>query len=236
MLGKTEGNRREWQRMKWLDGIISSIDTSVSKLREIVKDREAWRAVVHGVPKSWTRLSNWTITKNLMGDMETLKNLHSHWWVNSILLLLQFLSSFWIHTEKSDDALGQWHPTLVLLAGKSHGWRSLVGYSPWGRWESDTTEWLHFHFSLLCIGEENGNPLQCSCLENPRDRGAWWAAVYGVAQSRTRLKRLSSNSSFILQALGIYCFPGLICLACFLCLSFNTKQSTQALSIPRNYP
>ena len=89
----------------------------------------------------------------------------------------------------------QWHPTPVLLPGKSHGRRSLVGCSPWGHWESDMTEWLHFHFSLSCIGEGNGNPLQCSCLENPRDGGAWWAAVYGVAQSRTRLKRLSSSSS-----------------------------------------
>ena len=89
----------------------------------------------------------------------------------------------------------QWHPTPVLLPGKSHGPRSLVGCSPWGRWESDTTERLHFLFSLSCIGEGNGNPLQCSCLENPRDREAWWAAVYGVAQSRTRLKRLSSSSS-----------------------------------------
>ena len=58
-----------------------------------------------------------------------------------------------------------------------------------------TTERLHFHFSLSCIGEGNGNPLQCSYLENPRDRGAWWAAISGVAQSRTRLKRLSSSSS-----------------------------------------
>ena len=64
-----------------------------------------------------------------------------------------------------------------------------------GSLESDTTEWLHFPFSLSCIGEGNGNPLQCSCLENPGDGGAWWAAVYGVAQSRTRLKRLSSSSS-----------------------------------------
>ena len=93
----------------------------------------------------------------------------------------------------------QWHPTPVLLPGKSHGGRSLVGCSPWGRWESDTTERLHFHFSLSCIGEGNGNPLQCSCLENPRDGGAWWAAVYGVAQSRTQLKRLSSSSSKILS-------------------------------------
>ena len=69
------------------------------------------------------------------------------------------------------------------------------GCSPWGCEESDTTERLHFHFSLSCTGEGNGNPLQCSCLENPRNGGAWWAAVYGVAQSRTRLKRLSSSSS-----------------------------------------
>ena len=87
----------------------------------------------------------------------------------------------------------QWHPTPVLLPGKSHIWRSLVGCSPWGRKESHTTEWLHFHFSLSCIGEGNGNPLQCSCLENPRDGGAWWVAIYGVAQSRTRLKWLSSS-------------------------------------------
>ena len=70
-----------------------------------------------------------------------------------------------------------------------------MGCSPWGCEESDTTERLHFHFSLSCIGEGNGNPLQCSCLENPRHGGAWWAAVYGVAQSRTPLKQLSSSSS-----------------------------------------
>jgi len=91
----------------------------------------------------------------------------------------------------------QWHPTPVLLPGKSHGRRSLVGCSPWGHWESDMTERLHFHFSLSCIGEGNGNPLQYSCLENPRNGRAWWAAVYGVTQSRTQLKRLSSSSSNI---------------------------------------
>ena len=89
----------------------------------------------------------------------------------------------------------QWHPTPVLLPGKSHGWRSLVGCSLWGPKESDTTEWLHFHFSLSCIGEGNGNPLQGSCLENPRDGGAGWTADYGVAQSRTRLKRLSNRGT-----------------------------------------
>ena len=67
----------------------------------------------------------------------------------------------------------QWHPTPVLLLGKSHGRRSLVGCSPWDREESDKTERLHFHFSLSCIGEGNGNPLRCSCMENPRDRRAW---------------------------------------------------------------
>ena len=93
------------------------------------------------------------------------------------------------------DRRRQWHSTPVLLPGKSHGRRSLVGSSPWGLWGSDTTSRLHFDFSLSCIGEGNGNPLRCSCLENPRDGGAWWAAVYGVAQSRIQLKQLSSSSS-----------------------------------------
>ena len=88
----------------------------------------------------------------------------------------------------------QWHPTPVFLPGKSHGWRILEGCSPWGCWGSDTTERFHFHFSISCVGEGNGNPLQCSCLENPRDGGAWWAAICGVTQSQTRLKWLSSSS------------------------------------------
>ena len=79
----------------------------------------------------------------------------------------------------------QWQPSPVFLPGEPQGQGSLVGCSPWGREELDTTERLYFHFSLSCIGEGNGSPLQCSCPENPRDRGAWWAAVYGVAQSRT---------------------------------------------------
>ena len=99
----------------------------------------------------------------------------------------------WGHKELDTTERRQWHPTPGLLPGKSHGRRSLVGCSPWGCWESTTTERLHFPFSLSCIGEGNGNPLQCSCLENPRDRGAWWAVIYGVAQSQIRLKQRSSS-------------------------------------------
>ena len=95
-------------------------------------------------------------------------------------------------------------PHSSTLAGKSHRWKSLVGCSPWGREESDTTEWLDFHFSLSFIGEGNDNPLQCSCLENPRDGGSWWAAVYGVAQSWTWLKQLSSSSSRLKSCKEIY--------------------------------
>ena len=92
----------------------------------------------------------------------------------------------------------QWQPTPVLLPGEAHGWRSLVGtvhgVAKSRARLSDFSFTFHFHFSLSCFGEGNGNPLQCSCLENPRDGGAWWAAVSGVAQSGTRLKQLSSSS------------------------------------------
>ena len=79
----------------------------------------------------------------------------------------------------------RWHPTPVLLPGKSHGQRSLVSCSPWSRKELDTTERLHFHFSLSCIGEANGNPLQCSCLENPRDGSRVGCRLWGRRESDT---------------------------------------------------
>jgi len=101
----------------------------------------------------------------------------------------------YLHFPNDDAQRRQWHPTPVLLPGKSHGRRSLVGCRPWGGEESDMTERLNFHFSLSCTGEGNGNPIQCSCLENHRDGGTWWAAVCGVAQSQTRQKQLSSSSS-----------------------------------------
>jgi len=130
------------------------------------------------------------------------------------------LSKWSVQTNRENIRMGktrdlfrrrQWHPTPVLLPGKSRGWRSLVGCSPWGRGESNTTERHHFHFSLSCIGEGNGNPLQCSCLENPRDGGAWWAAIYGVAQSRTRLKRLSSSSNVPCLVLTVASWPAYYC-------------------------
>ena len=79
-----------------------------------------------------------------------------------------------------------------------------MGCSPWGHRESDRTERLHFHFPLSCTGEGNGNPLQCSCLENPRDRGAWWAAVYGVAQTQTRLSDFTVTFTFMLEKLVLF--------------------------------
>ena len=116
-----------------------------------------------------------------------------------IFTIKAFLTTLWSR---------QWHLTPVLLPGKPHGQRSLESCGPWCRWGSDTTEWLHFHFSLSCIEEGNGNPLQCSWLENSRDGGAWWAAIYGVTQSQTWLKWLSSSNihSTIYTLMHLYIF------------------------------
>ena len=111
---------------------------------------------------------------------------------NQMILILECT----LDSPKKLAVRRQWHPTPVLLPGKSHGRGNLVGCSLWGHKQLDTTERLHFHFSLSCIGEGNGNPLQCSCLENPRDGGAWWAAVYVVAQSRTRLSYFTFTFHF----------------------------------------
>ena len=158
---------------------------SLSLLQQILPNQESNRGLLH----CRQTLTNWAIGE---APNFTLRNNTTH------------LASTGFSVSQPEIGVGgtcrlnwrrQWQPTPVLLPGKSYGQRSLVGCSPWGRKESDTAEWLHFHFSLSCIGEGNGNPLQCSCLENPRDGGAWWAAIYGVTQSRTRLKWLSSSSS-----------------------------------------
>ena len=117
----------------------------------------------------------------------------------------------------------KWQPTAVFLPGESQGRRSLVGCSPGACEETDTTERLHFHFSLRCIGEGNGNPLQCSCLENPRDGEAWWAAVFGVAQGQTRLKQLSSSSSSCILVSKV---PAPICILINRIQRFSTSSST----------
>ena len=112
----------------------------------------------------------------------------------------------------------QWHPTPVLLPGKSHGQRSLVGCSPWGREESDTTERLHFPFSLSCIGEGNGNPLQCSCLENPRDGSLVGCCLWGCTKLELLMWLSSSSSSIVtlqccvnlccaVQSMSVYLHP-----------------------------
>ena len=114
-----------------------------------------------------------------------------HGVAKSRIRLSDFTFTFHFHALEKEMAT---HSSILAWRISGMG-ESLVVCSRWGREESDTTERLHFHFSLSCIGEGNGNPLQCSCLENPRDGGAWLAAVYGVAQSQTRLKRCSSSSS-----------------------------------------
>jgi len=112
------------------------------------------------------------------------------------LFSLSFSSSYvkWVvaSSRHSGEAMAPHSSTLVW---KISWTEEPGGLQSMGSLESDTTERLHFHFSLSCIGEGNGTPLQYSCLENPMDGGAWWAAISGVAQSRTRLKRLSSSSS-----------------------------------------
>ena len=123
----------------------------------------------------------WTEEPGALQSMGSLRVRHN--WTTSLSFFI------FMHWRR------KWQPTPVFLPGKPHGRRSLVGCSPSGREKSDKTEQLPFHFSLSCIGEGNGNPLQCSCLESPRDGGAWWAAVYGIAQSRTWLKQLSNSSS-----------------------------------------
>ena len=141
-------------------------------------DRGAWWATVNGVEKNQTWLSMLAHTV-----FQTFSWLLCLIWSSAISdlwcyyydsLKPQTLVSIFLAIKYSLIRRRQWHPSPVLLPGKSHGPRSLVGYSPWGREESDTTEQLHFPFSLSCIGDEwNGNPLQCSCLENPMDQGAW---------------------------------------------------------------
>ena len=141
------------------------------------RDRGAWWGAIYGVAQSGTRL------KRLSSSSSNYFWLP--WWHNGKESACQCKRLWFNPWFRKIPWRREWQPTPVFLPGKSHGQRSLVGCSPWGLEESDMTERLPFHFSLSCVGEGNGDPLQCSCLENPSDGGAWWASVYGVAQSRT---------------------------------------------------
>ena len=132
---------------------------------------------------------SWLLKSYINSQIRTFVFLWCHY------LLDFFFSSFnSSHFTKVENGIKYSTSLAVLLPGKSHGWRSLVGCRPWGRLESDTTERLDFHFSPSCIGEGTGNPLQCSCLENPRDGGAWLAAVYGVAHNWSDLAAAAAAS------------------------------------------
>ena len=177
-------------------------------------DRGAWWTTVHRVTKSrtWLKWLNmheyinvyymWYILyifqpiwnkkslKKWMNPCLTAKEKIE--WGRSGLLIMNALT--FLYLTKCCIQRRWWHPTPVLLPGKSHGRRSLVGCSQSMGSLRVRHNWAT-SFSLSCFREGNGNPLQCSCLENLRDRGAWWAAVYGVTQIWTRLKWLSSSSS-----------------------------------------
>ena len=152
-----------------------------------LKKAECWSWNTHSLLNPWQ--SNWKKVILMMHE--------SHKEV--LYLIPDGLNLQW---GNKTSKLPEWRYDTHAMAPHSS---ALAWKTPWveepgrlqsmGCKESDTTERLHFHFSLSCIGEGNGNPLQCSCLENPRDEGAWWAVVYGVVQSQTQLKQLSSSSS-----------------------------------------
>ena len=158
------------------------------------KDRGAWQTAVYEIAKSQTWLSDWAYT-----HMATHSSILA-WRIPLTKepgglqsLGLQRVGHNWVTIWRR-----QWHPTPVLLPGKPHGTEEPGRLQSMGSLSQTRLSDFTFHFSLSCIGEGNGNPLQCSCLENVRDGGAWWAAISGVTQSRTRLKWLSSSSKIVL--------------------------------------